>query len=715
MALDNPLLTELAQAYGIATEFWDWKGRLSQVPAETVIAVLKALDVDASTDESARAALDAHRLRPWTLMLPRCVVTIAGRPATVAVHVGGGQPVSVHVRLEDGGSRPLRQLQDDEPDRWVGDRWTGRATFEIPTDLPTGYHWLAAESSDASAETALIVTPAFLGFPEAMGARRAWGYATQLYSVRGQDSWGMGDLQDLADLATWSATQQFASYILVNPLHASEPMPPLEPSPYLPTSRRYVNPLYIRPEAIPEFARLDEFDRKAIRRLRRRLKAAVDDTDTIDRNAIWKAKIEALRIIYAKGLKPARRMSLDDFIRREGPVLSQFATWCVLAREFGMNWREWPEQFRRTRSPEVADFAGTHADEISFFIWLQWVADTQLSAAQATAKDAGMRIGIMNDLAVGVSGNSAEVWTLGDVFARGVSVGAPADHYNQLGQDWGQSPWRPDRLDDLAYGPFRQMVSGILRHSGGIRVDHILGLFRLWWIPEGNEAHEGTYVHYNHEAMVGILALEAQRAGALVVGEDLGTVEPGAREYLASRGLLGTSVAWFERGHDGRPLAPEAWREYCMASVTTHDMPPTAGYLAMEHVQLQHELGLLTEQLGTEIAFARAEQGQWLTLLRERGLLAADDTDVESIVLAMHRFLLATPSRVLVAALTDAVGERKTQNQPGTVNEYPNWRVPLHGSDGRRLWLEDVYDDARALRLAGVMNGFQQPPTLPRS
>ncbi|MBK9158205.1 MAG: 4-alpha-glucanotransferase [Micropruina sp.] len=715
MALDNPLLTELAQAYGIATEFWDWKGRLSQVPAETVIAVLKALDVDASSDESARAALDAHRLRPWTLMLPRCVVTIAGRPATVAVHVGGGQPVSVHVRLEDGGSRPLRQLQDDEPDRWVGDRWTGRATFEIPTDLPTGYHWLAAESSDASAETALIVTPAFLGFPEAMGARRAWGYATQLYSVRGQDSWGMGDLQDLADLATWSATQQFASYILVNPLHASEPMPPLEPSPYLPTSRRYVNPLYIRPEAIPEFARLDEFDRKAIRRLRRRLKAAVDDTDTIDRNAIWKAKIEALRIIYAKGLKPARRMSLDDFIRREGPVLSQFATWCVLAREFGMNWREWPEQFRRTRSPEVADFAGTHADEISFFIWLQWVADTQLSAAQATAKDAGMRIGIMNDLAVGVSGNSAEVWTLGDVFARGVSVGAPADHYNQLGQDWGQSPWRPDRLDDLAYGPFRQMVSGILRHSGGIRVDHILGLFRLWWIPEGNEAHEGTYVHYNHEAMVGILALEAQRAGALVVGEDLGTVEPGAREYLASRGLLGTSVAWFERGHDGRPLAPEAWREYCMASVTTHDMPPTAGYLAMEHVQLQHELGLLTEQLGTEIAFARAEQGQWLTLLRERGLLAADDTDVESIVLAMHRFLLATPSRVLVAALTDAVGERKTQNQPGTVNEYPNWRVPLHGSDGRRLWLEDVYDDARALRLAGVMNGFQQPPTLPRS
>ena len=298
MALDNPLLTELAQAYGIATEFWDWKGRLSQVPAETVIAVLKALDVDASSDESARAALDAHRLRPWTLMLPRCVVTIAGRPATVAVHVGGGQPVSVHVRLEDGGSRPLRQLQDDEPDRWVGDRWTGRATFEIPTDLPTGYHWLAAESSDASAETALIVTPAFLGFPEAMGARRAWGYATQLYSVRGQDSWGMGDLQDLADLATWSATQQFASYILVNPLHAASPVPPMAPSPYLPVTRRFANPMYLRIEDIPEYAGLTPALAAGVEQLAEQLHHLNHTADLLDRDIVWASKRTALELSF---------------------------------------------------------------------------------------------------------------------------------------------------------------------------------------------------------------------------------------------------------------------------------------------------------------------------------------------------------------------------------------------------------------------------------
>lgn len=714
MALSNPLLAQLAEVYGIATEFWDWKGRLTHVSPETVVAVLGAMDVDASTDESAAAALAAHADRAWLSTLRRCVVTVEGRTASVDVHVPAGETVSLVVRLEDGGTRPTRQVDNDVPDRLVEGRRIGRATFELPADLPTGYHRLAAEWPEGSAESTLIVTPAFVGFPPAMGGRRIWGYGVQLYSVRSHDSWGMGDLQDLADIATWSATQQFASYVLVNPLHAAQPMAPVEPSPYLPTSRRYVNPLYVRPESIPEYALLGEFDRGDIRRLKRRLKQRVDEEDTVARNDIWEAKLQALRIVFAQGLKPARRMSLDDFARREGRALQQFAIWCVLAREFGMNWRDWPADYQRPSSPAVSEFAQAHADEVAFFTWLQWIADTQLSSAQAAAKDAGMRVGIMNDLAVGVSVQSAEVWTLGDVFAPGVSVGAPPDHYNQLGQDWGQRPWRPERLDDLAYGPFRTMVSGILRHSGGIRVDHILGMFRLWWIPEGRPASEGTYVRYNHEAMVGILALEAQRAGALVVGEDLGTVEPWAREYLASRGLLGTSVAWFERGHDGQILAPESWREYCLASVTTHDMPPTAGYLAMDHVRLQHELGLLTESLDTEISFARTEQEQWLTLLRQRGYLAEGDVDVEEIVLAMHRFLLATPSRVLLAALTDAVGERRTQNQPGTVDEYPNWRVPLHGPDGRLLWLEDLYTDQRALRLSGVMNAFALPPAFPR-
>jgi 4-alpha-glucanotransferase len=357
----------------------------------------------------------------------------------------------------------------------------------------------------------------------------------------------------------------------------------------------------------------------------------------------------------------------------------------------------------------VAEFAAANNADIVFFAWLQFQATEQLRAAQSAAHNSGMRVGIMNDLAVGVSARSSEAWTYSNLFAEGVSVGAPPDHFNQTGQDWGQAPWRPDRLDDLSYAPFRQMVAGVLRHSGGLRVDHVMGLFRLWWVPVGMPPSQGSYVRYNHEAMVGILALEAHRANALVVGEDLGVVEPWVRDYLRRRGILGTSIEWFEKDEAGNPLPPEAWREYCLASVTTHDLPPTAGYLAGEHVRLQHSLGLLTESLDTELTLAKAERSSVIAALRDRGLLATESDDVEEIVLAMHRFLVATPSRVLCAALTDAVGDRRTQNQPGTSTEYPNWRVPLSGPDGQPLALEDLYVDERAFRLATVMNDFAAP------
>jgi 4-alpha-glucanotransferase len=715
MALSNPYLAELAAEFGIATEFWDWKGRLTEISDDTVIAVLAAMEIDASTEVLAAAAVHELRERPWRRALPACTVMQQGAPHTVRVHVPEGAWVHVWVRFEDGGGRDLTQLTNDEPPRSIDGRLVGEATFEIPGDLPPGYHRLGARTADWTAEATLIVTPHFLGFPPGMGEKRVWGYATQLYSVRSADSWGLGDLQDLADLATWSATQQFASYVLVNPLHAAQPMTPLESSPYLPTSRRYVNPIYIRPEAIIEYAGLDDRQRARIHQLHSRLERSLAGVDELKRDEVWKAKLAALRVIFDAGLKPTRLMSLNDFVRKEGRPLSQFATWCALVNVHGMNWREWPVELRRPSSPEVTEFAAQHVGEIVFYSWLQWVADEQLRAAQSAARAAGMRVGIMNDLAVGVSGQSAEAWMLGDTFARGVSVGAPPDHFNQTGQDWGQAPWRPDRLAELSYAPFRNMVAGILRHSGGIRVDHIMGLFRLWWVPQGMGPTKGTYVRYNHEAMVGILVLEAQRAGAVVVGEDLGVVEPWVRVYLRDRGILGTSIAWFERDGNGQILPPESWREYCMASVTTHDLPPTAGYLNAAHVRLQHQLGLLTEDLDVELAHAAREVDEWLHVLRERGFLTGDSPTTEDVVLAMHKFLVATPARMLCAALTDAVGAHRTQNQPGTTDEYPNWRVPLSGPDGKPMSLEDVFHSERALRMSAVMNGFVVPPTAHRS
>jgi 4-alpha-glucanotransferase len=327
------------------------------------------------------------------------------------------------------------------------------------------------------------------------------------------------------------------------------------------------------------------------------------------------------------------------------------------------------------------------------------VLDEQLQLAQAKAVDAGMTLGTMHDLAVGVHPGGADAWRLRSTYASGIAVGAPPDPFNQVGQNWSQPPWRPERLEELAYAPFRDLIAAVLRHAGGVRVAHVIGLFRLWWIPEGRPPSEGTYVRYDHEAMIGVLALEAQRAGAVVVGEDLGVVEPSAREYLASRGVLGTSILWFERDGEGRPLPAERWREYCLASVGTHDLPPTAGYLTGEHVRLRDRLGLLTRPLAEETAAAEQERESWLDEVRSRGLLP-DGSDIERTVEALHRYLTLTPARLLCVALTDAVGDRRTQNQPGTSDEYPNWRVPLSGPDEKPMLLEDVLTSARAATLA---------------
>lgn len=715
MALSSPALAQLAEAFGIATEFWDWKGRLTEITDSTVIAILAGMDVDASDPEHAQQALDALRLRPWTRVLPPFTITEQGAERLVFVHVPHGHGVRLAVRLEDGGSVDVPQAEHLVEPRLVDGQLVGEAAFALPSTLPLGYHRLQATTETGQAEATLVVSPRFLGFPEVMGGKRVWGYSAQLYSLRSAESWGFGDLVDLADLATWSATQQFAGFVLVNPLHAAEPTPPIEASPYLPMSRRYLNPLYLRPEAVPEYAELAEADRARIAALKRALEQQLAGDELIDRDRVWTAKIAALRIVFDHGLRPARRMAFDDFVRREGRGLTQFATWSALVIDHGPDWRQWPVELRRASSPEVAAFAGEHAEEVRFHEWLQFVADEQVHAAHGTARSTGMRIGVMNDLAVGVSEKSAEAWTYQDLFAEGLSVGAPPDHFNQAGQDWSQAPWRPDRLEELSYAPYRAMVAGILRNSGGIRVDHIMGLFRLWWIPRGMGPGRGSYVRYNHEALVGILALEAYRARALVVGEDLGVVEPWVRDYLRSRGILGTSIAWFERDAAGRPLPPDAWREYCLASVTTHDLPPTAGYLVGEHVILQHRLGLLTESLDSELAVASAEREAVVATLRERGFLGEEPSTVEDIVLALHRFLVATPSRVLCAALTDAVGDRRTQNQPGTHLEYPNWRVPLAGPDERPLALEDVFTDERTFRLAAVMNHFGARPGEVRS
>ena len=311
-----------------------------------------------------------------------------------------------------------------------------------------------------------------------------------------------------------------------------------------------------------------------------------------------------------------------------------------------------------------------------------------------------MRIGIVHDLAVGVNPKGADVWSLPEAFAHGVTVGAPPDMYNQLGQNWSQPPFNPAELSKLHYAPIRNMARTVLRHAGGLRVDHVMGFFRLWWIPEGEKPTEGTYVYYNHEAMIGVLMLEAQRAGALLIGEDLGNVEPWVRDFLAERGLFGTSVVLFEKnGEDFR--APHEYRANTLVTVDTHDLPPLAGYLAGEHVDLRDMLGILTEPAEQVRADWEREMEHLRACLRSEGLLednGAEPTERE-IIEAMHAFMARTPGELQSIALVDAVGERRVQNQPGTNKEYPNWKVPLADGTEQPVLIDDLADNPRMLSL----------------
>jgi len=411
--------------------------------------------------------------------------------------------------------------------------------------------------------------------------------------------------------------------------------------------------------------------------------------------------LSALELLWSQRALPAGTAPDLDGI---DPALRDFATWCALAELHGADWRQWPESLQRPDSAAVRQARDEVAERVRFHAWLQLLCDEQLAAGQQAARAAGMDVGVVHDLAVGADPGGADAWALQDALALGARVGAPPDTFNQQGQDWGLPPWHPRRLAELGYAPLRDMVRSLVRHAGGVRIDHILGMFRLWWIPEGASARDGTYVSYDADALLGVIALEAERAGAIVVGEDLGTVPPRVRAMLAERGVLGSSVLWFERaeadaGETGALSPPGEWRQAAMASVTTHDLPTALGWLRGEHVRVRAALGLLNDP-EAEAKSWKADRQELLAHLVAAGVLSAVDAPEDEQVRALHVFLAATPSRYVLAAPGDAVGDLNQPNLPGTVDEYPNWRLPVCDAHGRPLLLEDLLADPRVVRLA---------------
>nr|WP_225447781.1 4-alpha-glucanotransferase [Streptacidiphilus sp. P02-A3a] len=715
---------ELARAHGVDT-VRDTPDGPVPVPPDTLVAVLAALGADASTEQAARAALERHRQAEAARLLPHCLVTRSGRGVDLAADHGVPAAAEVWVELEgvpSGG--PVRGVHG------------GR----LPGDLPVGRHTLCARTRDRASAAPLIVAPSRVPYPE----RRGWGFLAQLYSVLSQRSWGMGDLGDLSELAQWAGQAHGADFVQVNPLHAARPGEggyPADPSPYRPSSRRFADPVHLRVEAVPEFPYLDPAAREQVQRLARSGAALRDAVllhdGLIDRDAVWELKREALGLLHAVPRGPGREAAYQAFLRREGRTLDDYATWCALAEAHGPAWRSWPTGLRDPGSAAVRHAAGSDGlrQRVEFHRWLAWLVDDQLAAAGEAARGAGMAVGLVHDLAVGVHPEGADAWAWQGFLAGGISVGAPPDAFNAHGQDWGLPPWRPDALAAAGYAPYADLLRGALRHAGALRIDHVMGLFRLWWVPEGRPPTEGAYVRYDHEAMLGVLALEAHRAGTAVIGEDLGTVEPGVREELAERGILGTSVLWFERdygGGGGGPLPPERWREGCLATLTTHDLPSTAARLSGEHVDLRYRLGLLSRPLAEEQAEADADREEWLGELSREGLLAlppygegpaTDLTPAEEAavpdapggslpeaVAALHRYLLRTPARLVGVWLPDTLGDPRPQNLPGTSSEYPNWRLPVADAEGHPTDLEHLTASPRTAELTALMDELPRDP-----
>ncbi|MGK5679076.1 4-alpha-glucanotransferase [Actinoplanes sp. URMC 104] len=642
-------LAALATAHGVATWYEDWHRERKDVEDHSVVGVLKLLGVDASTPEAIREQLAAVRERE----------KLGRMPGTVVVREGGTRelPGPATVTLEDGSTR-------EAPDG-------------VPGDLPLGWHRLHVGDQDVT----LVVVPEQLPEPP-----QTWGWMLQLYALHSQQSWGIGDLGDLREFLTVS---HGPGLVLLNPLHAITPTLPVATSPYSPSSRRFANPLYLRVADTPEYRRADPPLREAVDAL----KPAPAADGLIDYSAVWQAKRAALELLWPL----AGEVDLES-----DPGLTDFARFCALAELHGPNWQEWPEELRRPDSPAVRKF---HSDRVAFHAWLQRLLNAQLEAANDAARAGGMPIGVVHDLAVGIDPAGADGWLLQDVLAAGVHVGAPPDAFNQLGQDWGLAAWRPDQLIETGYAAYRDMLRRIFRHAGGLRVDHVAGLWRLWWVPPGMGPDEGTYVHYDPEAMLGILALEAQRAGAVVIGEDLGTVLPEVTETLERMNMLGSAVLWFTRDWDAEDqhfVPAEEYPRNALASVSTHDLPTAAGFLTGEQVRVRDELGQLAGPVEQERENAARDKAALLEALRAEGLITASSSDDE-IIVAMHAFLARTPCRLVTASLYDVLGELAQPNLPGTMNEYPNWRMPLSAG------LEQIAEDPRVRSVAAVLAERKAP------
>jgi 4-alpha-glucanotransferase len=547
------------------------------------------------------------------------------------------------------GQRTIKQgtaIKLDGPaELRLEDGSTLRVEKRTPKDLPCGYHELRNLSSGRHER--LFVTPAACYLPPDL---HAWGWAVQLYALRSARSWGIGDLGDLKAFGRWTARTFGCGFCLINPLGAATPVLPQQTSPYYPGSRCFLNPLYLRIEDVPG-AQSAGISLDKMAQAGRQL----NSQRLIQRDEVFRLKFTALEKIWRRS-QPAA--AFERFCQKGGAHLRKFALFCCLARRFNGGWQQWPAQFHTANSPLIDQLMAENRDEIRFHQWLQWLLQGQMKSAAA-------QIPVIHDLPIGVDPAGADAWIWQDFLARGAQIGAPPDAYNAQGQNWGMQPFSPHRLKASFFEPFRLTIRAAMQYGGGLRIDHVMGLDRLFWIPEGKSGREGAYVHYPLEEMLAILAIESHRAKALVIGEDLGTVEPAMRREFRRRNILSYRLLWFENG------AVRKFPRQALTAISTHDLFTLAGLWSGADYAEQEKLGLTPSD---------KERRARLKKLCRR-LRISESADMAEVIVKTHGLIAQSPSILLAASLEDALGVNERPNVPGTINR-PNWSLalplPLH-------------------------------------
>jgi 4-alpha-glucanotransferase len=692
------LIEKLAELVGFHATYTNSFGEQVYAQDEARHSLLNAMGYDLSCDEKIANSITELEQMSWRNMLPPSHIVeleAAHHKITISIAESNVTELTFNITDESGEKvshyASLTSLTLKETVTF-SDKTYHKYILPLP-NLAQGYHQITLQYGDASASCPLIYAPQTCYSPQEASSEKMWGYAAQLYSLTSEDNLGMGDFGDLAKLVEKSAKQK-ASAIGLNPLHPLYQNNPAHRSPYSPTSRCFLNTLYIDLKQVPNFSTCQAAQSRYNSEEIQNKIAYAKQTELIDYPAVADIKFDILEILFKdiNNLSLEQQTEFNDFKTSQGNDLLQLATFEALYEHFreidenAYGWPDWPVAFQAPDSDEVKAFQQTHSNRINYFCFVQWLAHRQLKAIAVQAKKSGMPIGLYLDLAVGCDGSGVDVWSDKDVYVAGAAVGAPPDAMNTIGQDWGLTPINPVALQKQGYQPLVKALRSNMQYAGALRIDHILGLMRQYWVAPGMRADEGVYITFPLADILRIIALESRRNNCVVIGEDLGTVPDGFGEIMAQAGLLSYKVLFFERWDSGFFMRPELYPAQSMVAVSTHDLPTLTGWWTGKDLEWRQKLSLYpNEAMG---------QNERDSRIKDRQLLidALDDLNVmdiskapaqapakmnRALSLGVQKYMAKAPSHIQLIPLEDALEIVEQVNIPGTIDEHPNWLQKL--------------------------------------